>query len=532
MHDQPAHPDYFMWNVDQESAAEALRIRDRAINAAGCGILISEMTPVGLRHIYANDCFRRITGYSAEDILGETFGFLETHRDDQHLIGAIQEAIRDGRPFETIKRNYRKDGTLFWNELTLAPIHDSGGELTHFVSSITDNSQLMEAKQRLQWSETSLLDAQRVAKVGSWDWDLVTNKFMRSAELWHLLGLDPANSSGSLQDFFSVVHPADRDHIEATVRAAVEARASYDVTFRVIGHQDGERYIRSRADVSYDDAGKVIRMFGTGLDITDLKMAELELERTLDELQRSNNELEQFAYVASHDLQEPLRKIQMFGDRLKQKYSAELSPDGQDCVDRMFRGAQRMRMLIDDLLAFSRVTTGKMEFEKINLADAVAEAVSNLEIAISESGATVAVGDLPQVHAVPSQMIHLFQNLIGNAIKFRKPGKAPYITVQAVTFDGALSQTTAAEVAGKCQIAVSDDGIGFEPEFGRKIFELFQRLHGRSEYEGTGLGLAICRRIVEKHRGTIMAESAPDRGATFRVWLPWRQLQEDQQEAA
>jgi light-regulated signal transduction histidine kinase (bacteriophytochrome) len=248
------------------------------------------------------------------------------------------------------------------------------------------------------------------------------------------------------------------------------------------------------------------------------------LERTAAMLSRSNRELQDFASVASHDLQEPLRKIQAFGDRLKRKCELQLADDGRDYLERMLNAAQRMQTLINDLLTFSRVTTKAQPFSQVDLAVVAREVLSDLEVRIEQSGGTVEVSELPVIHADPVQMRQLFQNLIANALKFRKPDQPPLVKVSAQSnlscAEGATWRLASSEV---WDISVADNGIGFDEKYLDRIFTVFQRLHGRNSYEGTGVGLAVCRRIVERHGGSITAISQPGRGATFIAKLPAQQ---------
>ena len=245
-----------------------------------------------------------------------------------------------------------------------------------------------------------------------------------------------------------------------------------------------------------------------------------ELALAIQSLRRSNRELEQFASVASHDLQEPLRKIQAFGDRLQTRCDHELGEQGRDYLVRMLASAGRMRSLIDALLTFSRVTTKAQPFVPVNLAMTVEDVVADLEAQIQRTGGTVETGALPTIEADPMQMRQLLQNLIGNGLKFARAGEPPVVRIESRVLSG---EDGGAGAVPRCQIMVSDHGIGFEEIYLDRIFELFQRLHGRHEYEGTGMGLAICRKIVERHGGVITAKSAPGQGATFLVTLPLRQ---------
>jgi signal transduction histidine kinase len=235
------------------------------------------------------------------------------------------------------------------------------------------------------------------------------------------------------------------------------------------------------------------------------------LLRHAAELARSNVELEQFASIASHDLQEPLRKVQTFAAQLNAKERDRLSDEGQDYLRRMSVAAGRMRALIDDLLMFSRVSTQARPFAPVDLQEVAAQVMPDLELTIEETGAEVTVNTLPTIDADPVQMRQLLQNLLGNALKFRRDGVVPEVTVASHVAEGVL------------ELTVRDNGIGFDPQYASRVFRAFERLHGASTYPGTGIGLALCRKIVERHNGTITAESSPGNGSTFHVTLPAHQ---------
>jgi signal transduction histidine kinase/HAMP domain-containing protein len=274
-------------------------------------------------------------------------------------------------------------------------------------------------------------------------------------------------------------------------------------------------YILCNAAPLRDDAGEVVGALFSWRDISERKRAEAALEKYARQLERSNQELQDFAFIASHDLQEPLRKIQAFGDRLKEHTATGMDENSLDFLNRMQSAAQRMRGMIDDLLALSRVTTRGSPFSLVSLNRVASEVLSDLEIRIERSNAVVEVGDLPTIEADPSQMRQLLQNLITNALKFHKPGQPPTIRVSARPDQDARGK--------RIQLIVEDQGIGFAMEHVDRIFQPFQRLHGRSQYEGMGMGLAICQRIAERHNGTITARSAAGQGSTFLVTLPLRQ---------
>ena len=254
-------------------------------------------------------------------------------------------------------------------------------------------------------------------------------------------------------------------------------------------------------------------------DITEVERNATTMLQYTQKLEHSNRELADFAYVASHDLQEPLRKIEAFGERLVNKYSSILPDDGKMFVDRMQNAAGRMRTLINDLLSYSRVTTGAKDFQKVSLNRVLGEVLSDLQIRIEETKATINFDELPTIECEPMQMRQLLQNLLGNALKFRKSDVLPVITISSEIVNVQDSATGAAYT----NLVFSDNGIGFDNEFKDKIFTIFQRLHSRTEYEGTGIGLATVRKIIERHGGWINADGQLSVGAKFYVTLPLEQ---------
>ena len=280
-----------------------------------------------------------------------------------------------------------------------------------------------------------------------------------------------------------------------------------------------------KAPVVGDD-GEVIGLLGLFSDITERKLAESSLRDLTGRLERSNRELQDFAYVASHDLQEPLRKISVFGDRLRTKYAVSLGEDGRDYLERMLKAATRMQSLINDLLTFSRLATKHRPFVRVDLTQVVRDVIGDLEARIEQLHGEVQVGPLPTIEAEPLQMRQLLQNLIGNALKFSRPGEQPIVRVTASTFQESVPEAPRnSPPLQMLELRVTDNGIGFDEKYLDRIFNVFQRLHSRAEYEGTGMGLAIARRIAEHHRGQITAESKPGEGATFIVKLPMFQPQ-------
>lgn len=275
----------------------------------------------------------------------------------------------------------------------------------------------------------------------------------------------------------------------------------------------------------YRNSNKVAEL-NSALALANAELEEKVGARTLallqysEELQRSNRELEEFAFVASHDLQEPLRKIRAFGDRLQQKFSAQLGDSGSDYISRMQLAAERMSTLIDDLLSFSRVATKQVPFVSVDLNDVMRRVMGDLDYYIEETNAQLHIDPLPIIDADPSQIAQVFTNLIANSLKFRLPDARPIITV---TCETNVASPIADDSRAWCCLRHSDLGIGFEAQYAERVFSLFQRLHGRDEYSGTGIGLALCRKIIERHGGTITAQSALGEGAVFTIYLPMTQ---------
>jgi light-regulated signal transduction histidine kinase (bacteriophytochrome) len=256
-------------------------------------------------------------------------------------------------------------------------------------------------------------------------------------------------------------------------------------------------------------------------DISRRKKAEQEQARYAAELERSNRELEQFAYVASHDLQEPLRKIRTFGDRLQMIAGEKLDESAGECVQRMQSAAERMQALIDGLLSLSRVTTQGQSFVPVDLDKVAREVVSDLEAQIEQQNGRVEIGRLPTIQADPLQMRQLFQNLITNGLKFHRVEEAPIVKIEGkFVQDRQKRDARRSPVEEQCRILFEDNGIGFEEKHRSRIFDVFQRLHPRDVFEGTGIGLALCRKIVERHGGQIVARSTLGHGSTFEVLLP------------
>jgi PAS domain S-box-containing protein len=357
----------------------------------------------------------------------------------------------------------------------------------------------------LRDSREDLNRAQFVARIGSWRLDVRRNQLSWSDETYRLFGIPPGTPM-TYEKFLAAVHPEDREFVHAAWQAALRGEP-YEIEHRIV--VEGKiRWVSERAELEFDREGKLRGGFGTVQDISDRTQAEEEREQLITDLDRSNRELEQFAYVASHDLQSPLRSVTGFLHLLSRRYQGKLDPEADEFIAYAVEGAERMHRLINDILAFSRVGTRGHPFEQVASEEPLAKALDNLRAEIEESGAEVTFGKLPVVTGDRNQLAQLFQNLVGNAIKYRKEGEPPRIHL-------------AAEGKGaEWEFRVRDNGIGFDPLQAERIFQIFQRLHTSSEYPGTGIGLAICRKIVERHGGRMWVETEPGQGSTFYFTLP------------
>ncbi len=368
--------------------------------------------------------------------------------------------------------------------------------------------EIEEQRNRLQEADERYRLALYASGTVMWDWNIRTGEVVWSPSIRQHFGYSDTSSASAYDLWTQRIHPEDRNRVSQSLRAAVESGPDlWQEDYRFLRSDGTYAAVSDQAYIARDTAGKPIRAVGSMADITQRRAAEELLVRRSEELARSNSELQQFGYVISHDLQEPLRMITTYSQLLRRKFQSSFDEEAHQYVDYVVNGAMRMNSFIEDLLAYSRVAhTGRSPAAPANLNEIAAWAVLNLRTVIQESGSTVTTGELPIVAGEPMLLMQVFQNLISNAIKYRG-AEPPRIEINAQKQDDMW------------RISVRDNGTGIDPRYHERIFGLFKRLHG-GDVPGTGIGLAICKTIVERHDGSIWVESQPGEGATFHFTLP------------
>jgi signal transduction histidine kinase/CHASE3 domain sensor protein len=383
-----------------------------------------------------------------------------------------------------------------------------------------DLDKLQVSNNRLALLNESNNLAENVGSFGSWELNIETNEYTFSDNSYRLLGFQPEGFFASQENFLKYVHPEDVSTFKEATDKLVKNISLPPFTYRVIRKDKKVRYFRTTGRIVTNKMGDKI-LIGTNSDVTDEVLASLSLEQQNLELEASNKELVAFNYAASHDLQEPLRKIQTFVSRLSEKENKNLSETGKEFMVRINNSVERMRILIEDLLQYSRTTKTEKVFEDTNLNDLLENVKIDLAQFIEEKHAKIQNQSLPKLKVIPFQIQQLFANLINNSLKYSKADTIPEIKITCKKVSAADEEFIPKSTKDKFyKITFKDNGIGFEQEYAEKIFVLFNRLHNKNEYEGTGIGLAICKKIVENHRGFIFATGKPNAGATFIIYLP------------
>lgn len=386
-------------------------------------------------------------------------------------------------------------------------------------------AELEKANQELSLYKQTMLEKDEFLNQGTWEWNVRSGEIIFSNGIYRLFGYHQKDDRHTWDILGKDINAhLDENEIRKNKKDWIKILKEADTYLREmeITTRDGyKRRLETFGKVFRDEKGFAYKVIGTTRDITKLKEYEQELEVKIDELNRSNRDLEEFAYIASHDLHEPLRKLSTFGQRLATSAQAELSPVNKDYLDRMLKATDNMRNLIDNLLEFSRVTRGATTFEKTDINKLIEEVVSEQELKIEETGAAVKISKMPVLEVMPSQMKQLFNNLLNNALKFVSTENTPLVQFScSYVKPDERNLFKLKSNREYYKITVMDNGIGFDKAYSEKIFQIFQRLHGKADYTGSGIGLAICRKIADNHKGLIFADGDPGKGSCFTVILP------------
>jgi len=402
------------------------------------------------------------------------------------------------------------------------------GETQLILFVAHDITDVLKSKEEIETTRELLDETEELLQYGSWTWEIGTNTVTWTAGVYSLLGYTRQEAEGriGLDLYFSHVLEEYSSVFREVIQNALKEKSDFSYEYIIKTNSGALKNISTTGKLVKDDRDEVLKLLCINRDITALRSFEKEQERNIRELNRSNRDLEEFAYIASHDLQEPLRKISMFTERLKAKYDHSLDKEGELFIERILLSAANMRTLIDNLLEFSRANRRTHTFDQVNIKSILEGVISELELKIEETKARITLtGTFPTIEAVTSEMTQVFSNILSNAIKFHKDLEGAEINVQPGKLNKTEKNVMGLPINSTFhKIEVKDNGIGFEPEYEEKIFQIFQRLNGKSEYPGSGIGLAICKKIVEKHNGLIFAKSQPDKGAIFTIILPEKQF--------
>lgn len=455
------------------------------------------------------------------------------------LLEKVRSSRQPHREYDAVAYVQGSDGMKrFYLDYEYAPLLEPDGSVSGIFITVNDVTEKLEARLRVEESERKLNVVIDASELGTWELNLKTGAVQYSDRYLQMLGYPPQTRLEHTE-ILRHVHPDDLPVRKKAFEKAFETGYLHQVT-RVIWNDGSIHWVEGKGRVFYDESDTPELLVGTLRDITEEKNSTQHLERLVQErtvllqetnekletsiqdLKKMNAELQSFAYVSSHDLQEPLRKIQTFADRIQEKESANLSDTGRDFLNRMQDAARRMQTLIEDLLMYSRTNTTERIFKKTDLFDLIEEVKTNLRETLLEKQGVIHIGEMPVLHIIPFQFSQLMHNLIGNALKFSKRDVPPVIDIRSEIVRGDTIQIPGFIPLKKeyCHLTVADNGIGFSPEYKERIFEVFQRLHGRSEYKGTGIGLAIVKKIVQNHFGFIEATGEEGAGARFDLYIP------------
>jgi PAS domain S-box-containing protein len=509
--------------TERKQAEETLRRLADIVQSSHDAIVAT--TPAGEITSW-NPGASELYGYRAEEVLGRTLEMLippERASEDGRTLSQALAGRRLG-DFETEHR--RKDGSLVPVSVTVSAMRDSRRAIVGASVIVRDRTERKRAEEALREVQEAFRRAFEDAPIGMALFSVEAGDREQLLQVNHSMCEITGYSSRELASMtLAEITPPDD---AATERPLADRMLSgeipnYQLEKRYLRRDGGTVWVMHNASIAHDSSGRVLYGIAQVQDITRRKETEDrlasvagELERRAAELERSNSDLQEFAYVASHDLSEPLRMVSSYVQLLARRYQDKLDSDANEFIGFAVDGVNRMQRLIDDLLAYSRAGTAEYRFGPVDVADLVRDTLAGMRTTVAEAGATVTAGDLPEVWGDEGQLRQLFQNLIGNGIKFRAE-------------DPPRVEVTAERQESGWLFRVSDNGIGIDPRHAERIFSVFKRLHGRDEYPGSGIGLSICKRIVERHHGRISVERSPAGGSSFCFTIPDREEQRGNQ---
>jgi PAS domain S-box-containing protein len=462
-----------------------------------------------------------VMGYSSEELLElKDYSLVKLiYPEDLEKVLSHIQALLNENSNDTHQLEYRfkqKDGQYRWfRNYEVIFSRDEKGHPVEILGKTFEITSEKETAMALEEREHQLLEAQSIAQIGSYEWFIDENISVNTTEVFRIFEMD---TNQKYEEFISYVHPDDLQKVKNAITESF-ITGHYESEYRYVKNGK-EKVIWSLGKVEFRN-GKPYKVSGTVQDVTVIKKMERELLLKSEQLERSNESLRQFAYVASHDMKEPLRKIMMFSDMVISTEKDRLSEKSVTQLKKMQLASRSLYRMIEDILSFS-LLEAKEEKQHVNLGEVINQVTEILDESIKEKKASIVYNGLPEVMVIGSQFRQLFQNLIANSLKFTR-GDAPRIEIHA-SLTPSPSIQAPVEANQYLEIKVKDNGIGFPAEVSEKIFELFNRLHPKTKYEGTGLGLSISRRIVENHQGVIKASGKVGEGAVFTIVVPQEQL--------
>lgn len=471
-----------------------------------------------MKTIDINDSALKGTGFSKEEFEG--IRFWET---PSFALPELREKMRENlkiattqeEPYLTIDKFLTKSGEERIAMAAYSKVQNDDGTIQYYLLEATDITDLKTAEKNLRRTTRELSSIKerfevstKAANIGIWEWNPESKVLMWNPTVSRIYGLPEDMLNGPYEYLFQTIHPEDRKRVENAAKEAIENNKKFSQQFRIVREDESIRHLKSVATVRRDENGKILGIVGSNWDITAEKEAEERKVKT-SQLETRNKELEQFAYVASHDLQEPLRTTLGFVGLLEEGYKEHLDDKARSYLEYISGSAERMSSLVKGLLDYSRIGRNQT-ITTINTQDLVCQVLDDLTAQINESKAKITVSKLPEVQGSRTELYMLFQNLISNAIKFSRKDQIPEVTISA------------RKSRGFWHYSIKDNGIGIAEEHIDKIFLIFQRLNSRSEYEGSGIGLAHCRKIADYHGGTLTVKSELNKGSNFIFTIPMK----------